>query len=144
MDKSACEMRDDDPLCIDVNILAAERIDDILVGEAMKAVTADALVTELTRQARQRCEVRHAMMKSGIEAGDLGQGWPGASDCGDSGQIMRLMQRSKRRELAQARLQRLRYKCGAITFRAAMDDAVPNGRQTSARGVLVDCIQKQT
>lgn len=109
----------------------------------MKAVTADALVTQLARQTRQGCEVRHAMMKGGIEAGDLGQVWASVADCGDSGQIVRLMQRSKRHELAQPRLQRLGYECGAITFRAAMDNAVPDCRQTVSGGVPVDRIQKQ-
>ena len=51
-------MRDDDALAIHIHSVAAERVGDVLVGQAVETVAPDALVRELPRQGHQHREPR--------------------------------------------------------------------------------------
>ena len=71
---------------------------DVLVGQAVEAVAADAVVVEPARQGEPVGELGMAAVEGGIEAGDLRQVGLDRGDRADAGEIVRLMQRRERTE----------------------------------------------
>ena len=65
---------------------------DVLVGQTVEAVAADALVVEAARQREPVGELGMAAVKSGIEACHLRQVGLDRGDRADAGEIVRLMQ----------------------------------------------------
>ena len=74
---------------------------DVLVGQAVEAVAADALVVEPARQGEPVGELGMAAVESGIEAGHLRQVGLDRGDRADAGEIVRLMQWRQRTQRLQ-------------------------------------------
>src|SRR4051794_1522974 len=92
-------MRDNRATGCGVRYDVRQHAGDVLVGQAVKAVTAHAAPGN---RGWQRERLRHLglhPMKGGIEAGYLRQLWPRPGEDTDRRQVVRLMQGSKRREL---------------------------------------------
>lgn len=109
----------------------------------MESITTHAVAVEVPRQCRQGREPRQTVVERGVETGDLRQSRPGTTDGGDPREIVRLMQRRQRTELKKLGLQRPRDDGGTVAVRATVDDAMPDGGQRSARGMLLDRLQEQ-
>ena len=78
---------------------------DVLVGQAVEAVAADALRVQLRGQREHLRDLRVAAVERGVEAGHLRQLRRALQQQADRRQVVRLMQRRERNEL----LQRLQH-----------------------------------
>ena len=74
---------------------------DVLIRQAVEAVTTDALVVEPPRQREPVGELRMTAVERGVEAGHLRQVGLDRGDRADAGEIVRLMQRRERTERLQ-------------------------------------------
>ncbi len=77
---------------------ARQRRDDVFVGQAVKAVAADAFGGERAGQAEFLGERRRVVMKRGVEAGDLRHVGRDRGDRADRGDVVRLVQRRERHQ----------------------------------------------
>ena len=95
---AAAEMGDHDAAAGDLRRDLGQHARDVLVGQAVEAVAADAVVVEPARQGEPVGELGMAAVEGGIEAGDLRQLGLDRGDRADAGEIVRLMQRRQRAE----------------------------------------------
>ena len=136
-------MRDDDSFAIDVDAITSQGTDDRFIRQAVKTVAAHPLVEERARQGRELGHSRQAVVKCGVETGDLQQARPGASDCGDSGQTVGLVQWRKWYQATQPVLDRCGHHQGVITVRPSVDDAMAHRNQWCSRHLPVNRVQNQ-
>src|SRR3546814_6916158 len=66
---------------------------DIFVGQSMKSIAADSLLTQRAGEREPRGDLGLVVVKRGIATGDLGKDWRHDCNCVDRGQIVRLMTR---------------------------------------------------
>ncbi len=98
----------------------------------MEAVAADALFREFARQGEGLNFPCMRAMEGRIEAGHLRQRRLPAADRTDGRQIVRLMQRRKRREAVEFFQQRVRDEDRLGVFRPAVHDAMADSRELPA------------
>ena len=91
-------MGDDHVLARDLRRYRAQLAGDELVGEAVKAVAAHALVVIGARQSVCVVDEGMAAMESGVETGDLRRRRKGLHRRFDAGDIVRLVERRERNE----------------------------------------------
>src|SRR6516164_6862606 len=85
------KMRDDNALMVHINSAAAERIDDVFVGQPMEAKPPNALCIERSWQSGESREAREIVMERRVETGDLRKTRPCFADGRDPGEIVRLV-----------------------------------------------------
>jgi hypothetical protein len=102
---------------------------DVLVRQAMKAVTLHASATDLLRQWHHFRHGRLAVVKAGVEAGDLWHAGLALRHGLDRREVVGLMQRRERHQLAQLSEQRGRddRRVGAL---APVHDPVTHAKKT--------------
>src|SRR5262245_65845694 len=129
-------MGDDNPPLGSLRCDLSQSCADELVGQAMKAVAAYALIVEALRDGKAIGDLGVAPMEGRIEAGDLKHARLPLQDCLDRRQVVRLMQRRKGNEAPQAlddfRCDRRRLPI----FATAMHDAMTHRSRQSATDLL--------
>ena len=124
---AAAEMGDHGAALGKIGSDAWEPVGNVLVGQAVEAVTAHALVIERLGEGVTVGQFGVTAVKGRIEAGDLKELRLPRSHRADRAEIVRLMQRRKRRE----RIETLQHGLGdhrrRAVVRAAMHDTVANG-----------------
>src|SRR6266478_5306479 len=105
---SMAHMLDPLPRCstIALAVFASKRGGNVLVGQAVEAVTLHAGVVELGRQRESLRDGRIRPMERRVEARDLREFWRALEQQGDGRQVVRLVQ-GRERDEALERLERL-------------------------------------
>ena len=93
--RPVAEVQHDGPAQRRLRIEARQRRRDVLVGQAMKAVAADAGLVKVGRKGEALRHVGVRPVKRGVETSDLRQACVGRADRPDRGQIVRLVQGSQ-------------------------------------------------
>ena len=104
-----------------------EQRGDVLVGQSVKAVAADALLGVAAGQSERLRHGRLRAVKGGIEARDLRQRGRAFRDGPDRRQVVGLVQRRQRNERFELGERRGVDENRAREARAAMDDTMPDG-----------------
>jgi hypothetical protein len=117
-------MRDDKTCIVGDAGVPPELVQHELIGEPVKAVSADVLAGDIARQAGQLRELRQAGVKGRIEAGDLREFGPANSNRNDAGDIVRQMQRRERDQPVQVGFQLRCDQSRTGAIRTAMYDPV--------------------
>jgi hypothetical protein len=122
-------MGDDHAAPGDLRCYLGQHTRDVLVGQTVEAVAANAVVVKAARQREPVGELGMAAVERGIEAGHLRQLRLDRGDRPDAAEIVRLMQRrerTERLELGEHRGRDAHWRC---ELGAAMHDAVTDPEQ---------------
>ena len=134
---AAAEMGDHHSAGSDLRRHLGQHARDVLIGQAVEAVAANALVIEPARQGEPVGELGMAAVERGIEAGDLRQVGLDCGDGADAGEIVRLMQRRQRdRALPAWRAHAGSTRTGAAIVDAAMHYPMTDAEQVGVAEVL--------
>src|SRR6056297_196008 len=119
-------MRDDHPaLCQPLAQHIGQAPGDMVIGQAVKAVAQDALVAQRAGQRIKLRQARAALVKGGVETGDLPRAGPVPGHRLDPGEVVGLMPRGQRAERAQLFHHGVGDLRGRRELAPAMDHAMP-------------------
>jgi len=110
---------------------------DVLVGQAMEAVAAHALLAQRTRQREGVVHLGHVGVEGGVETGHLRQLGESSAELADARQVVRLVQRRERIEARQLFQHLVGHVHAVGVFAAAMHDAVRHGLDALRRSQLL-------
>ncbi len=98
---AAAEMGDDHPRIAQLRRDFRQAAGDVLVGQAVEAITAHALLRQLPRDGEGLCLPGLVAVEGGVEAGDLRQLRMRLRQRADGGEVVRLVQRGERDQTVQ-------------------------------------------
>jgi hypothetical protein len=125
-------MRDDHAPAGDLRRHLGKHRRDVFVGQTVEAVSLHAGAPDVGRQRHQFGDRRLAAVKTGVEAGNLGDTRQTLGDGIDRREVVRLMQRRQRYQLAQLFHHLRRHDRRTGITRAAMDDAMADAEDARA------------
>ena len=129
---AGAQMADHHPALRQSWVDLAQPVGDILVGEAVKAVAAHALLVPAVRDREPVGDLGMAAVERGVEAGDLGHLRLARADLADRRQIVRLVQRRQRHQPLEPLQHRVVHQDRRVEVRAAMDDPVADRARGAA------------
>ena len=130
--RAVAQVGDDDAALRRCRVFCQQLVADRFIGQAVKAVAADALLVQRLRQREALVDLRLRAVESGVETGDLRHGREGRARGLHPRQVVRLVQRRQRLQ------RRHRGEDGVVDQhrpgkgRAPMHDAVAHGHHRRA------------
>ena len=127
---TASQVSDDDTRLRDIGRDPREGLRDVFIGKTVKPVAPDSLIVQPAGYGVVIRDLVVVAVKGRVEAGDLGQRGKVGKQGANGRQIVRLMQRRKRRETLQTRYHAMVDQHGPVVIRTTVHDPVADCERT--------------